>query len=94
MNDDRVDIHDYFNFVETVAKYLDGNLARNARDVEYGEWEFPFEAILIALLKLPPYEVDMDYVLVEKLAAEADIIEGGVLDIDTWNQFLSWKQQK
>lgn len=91
---DRVDIHDYFNFVETVAKYLDENLARNARDVEYGEWELPFEAILIALLKLSPYEVDMDYVLVEKLAIEADIIEGGVLDIDTWNQFLSWKQQK
>lgn len=85
-------MHEYFSFVESMEPYLDKVLIQDARDVEYGQWELPFEALLLELMKLSGHKVSVDLALIEELAKQADIFECGVLDVDTWERFLDWSQ--
>ncbi len=85
-----VGIKEYFKFVENVSTLLDKTLLKDVQDIEYGQWEVPFEAILLFLIELPKEEISLDYELVKALAYEADIIEFGVLDMDTWDKFEKW----
>lgn len=94
MKNDLVGMQEFLHFVESVAELLDEKTVQDARDIEFGQWELPFEAILLSLQKLSPGEVKIDFELVERLAQEADIIECGVLDVDTWSRFLIWKQKQ
>nr|WP_319250227.1 hypothetical protein [uncultured Celeribacter sp.] len=81
---------EYLEFVESVSDHLDAKLYSDARDIEYGQWEIPFEAVLLALLKEDFALVEFDHALVFNLAKEAKILDEGVLDPDTWKKFRDW----
>lgn len=83
-------LNEYRIFVESVAKHLEADILQQAKDVEYGQWELPFEAVLLELMKCSKHNICFDNDLVNRLAIEADIIECGVLDMDTWQKFCSW----
>jgi len=88
----QVGIADYFQFVDKVAPFLDAELINDAHEIEYGQWELPFEALLLEIMKLSNAQIDIDLNLVVKLAHEADIVESSVLDINTWEQFKKWSK--
>ncbi len=90
MTEEQIGLKEYFVFLEGVALFLDERLIDDAREVEYGQWELPYEAVLLALVKLPFNEVQFDLELAKKLAIEADIIECGILSMDTWQQVQRW----
>ena len=81
---------EYFAFVEGVEKYLESDFVRQVKDVDFGQWELPFEAILIELMKLRKDQTAINDALVRYLAVEAGIVEAGVLDADTWQKFCHW----
>lgn len=81
---------EYFDFLESVSKYLATSFFERAREVELGQWELPFEAVLIELMKLSNDKTHVDLEQARNLAAEADIIDSGVIDVDTWLKFCIW----
>lgn len=85
-----VGLNEYRVFLDNVSTYLDNDFVGQAKDVELGQWELSFEAVLLELMKEPKCKAKFDTGLVEKLAIEADIIECGVLDMDTWQRFCKW----
>ena len=88
-----VGIKEYFGFIENVAPFLDEKLYLDAKEVDYGQWELPFETVLLALMKKSFDEVIIDMDLTRELAHEADIIESGVIDPNTWKRFKKWSGQ-
>jgi len=85
-------LKEYLYFYESVKEYLSNDLKISAGNIDYGQWETSFEAIILAIVKLPRDNFVLDIELVEGLAYEADLLEGGVLDVNTWEQFLDWSK--
>jgi hypothetical protein len=83
---------EYFDFLDSVSQYLEPSFFDRAREVELGQWELPFEAVLIELTKLPNDRTRIDFEQARKLATEADIIDSGVIDVDTWQSFCIWAE--
>ncbi len=89
-----IGLSEYFVFVDEIAEHLRPDFLRCVEDIEYGEWETSFEAILLELMKLPSQNVSLDLSMVESLAAEAGIVDDGVLDPNTWQKFRVWTARK
>jgi len=90
MNVKKTGLKDYLLFVDQVEIYLEKKAISDAREIEHGQWELPFEALLLELMKLPYHTVQINFGLVETLANEADLIESSVLDVNTWERFNNW----
>lgn len=90
MNKEHVGPSEYLGFLSQVSQFIDPQIARDATDFDFGQWELPFESVLIELTGMPRNEVELDFNTVELLAKEADITEEGVIDPETWRKFLDW----
>ncbi|WP_454700791.1 hypothetical protein [Agrobacterium burrii] len=49
MNKEHVGPSEYLGFLSQVSQFIDPQIARDAADFDYGQWELPFEAVLIEL---------------------------------------------
>lgn len=87
MNKELIGLKQYLSFVDQLAPHLDQVLISDAKEIDYGQWELPFEALLLAILRQTKHTIVFDFVLAKQLATKADIIDSGVLDIDTWERF-------
>lgn len=85
-------LYEYLDFIDSVSQYLPPSFITQARAVELGQWELPFEATLIELIKLPNDRTHVDLDLIRSLAGEADIIDSGVIDVETWQKFCIWAE--
>lgn len=85
---------DYREFLAKVSPFLDPHTARDAAVFDYGQWELPFEAVLIALMEKPRSQVSFDFNRAAMLAEAANIVIEGVLDPATWQKFVSWKEKR
>lgn len=90
MNADNLGPEEYLGFLGQVAARLDTDFVLEAEKFEFGQWERPFEAMLLRLMEGPPSNECINMDLVEKLAKQAGVMEEGVLDPDTWPRFAHW----
>ncbi|MFN7089996.1 MAG: hypothetical protein ACK4P4_05550 [Allorhizobium sp.] len=81
---------DYLIFLGQVAASLDSDFLREAEAFDYGQWELPFEAVLLKLMEGSPRNDGIDIGLAEKLAKDAGLLDEGVLAPDTWQRFTYW----
>lgn len=84
--------NEYFSFVESVSQYFTDTFLADVRDVEFGQWEMPFEAMLLELIKRDKQNTVVDFKLIQDLAIESGIVQEGVLDPDTWKIFCEWAE--
>lgn len=82
----------YTEFLAEVCPFLDPHTVRDAAVFDYGQWELPFEAVLIAVMEKPRNQVRFDFNRAAGLAEAANIVIEGVLDPATWQKFLSWNE--
>ena len=67
------------------------SLPVSLRGIEYGQWEVPFEAFLIQLMKNKKSNIEIDFEKFDELAKESGLKDdGGVLDPKTWRYFCAW----
>ena len=85
-----IGVREYLKFLKSVSSYLDQSLVSKAKHIEHGQWELSFEAVLLGLMETAVEDIELDYELVYALAQEANIIDEGVLDLDTWERFQLW----
>ncbi|WP_285278022.1 hypothetical protein [Agrobacterium sp. SUL3] len=90
MNKKHIGPSEYLGFLSQVSQFIDPQIVRDAADFDYGQWELPFEAVLIELMRMPRNEIEIDFNAVELLAKEADITEEGVINPESWRKFLDW----
>lgn len=85
-------IDKYHQFLDAVLPLLDPELIAKAQDVEYGQWEMPFETLLHGLtgLERGKVKLNQDFDFIRQLAEDADIVPEGVLDENTWPDFEAW----
>lgn len=81
---------DYLIFLGQVAALLDSDFLREAETFDYGQWELPFEAVLLKLMEESPKNEGIDIGLAKKLAKYAGLLDEGVLTPDTWQRFIYW----
>jgi len=81
---------DYLIFLGQVAALLDSDFLREAETFDYGQWELPFEAVLLKLMEGSPKNEGIDIGLAKKLAKYAGLLDEGVLTPDTWQRFIYW----
>ena len=85
-----VGLHEYFSFVDSVANELNSDFLSKVRDINLGQWETSFEALLLKLIDENKPNTQVDFAAAKELAVAAGIIEEGVLDLDVWKKFCSW----
>ena len=89
-----MNISDYFKFIDQVEPFIETKLIKDARTIEYGQWEVPFEGLLLELIKLPSSDININFQLVKNLADDAGIIKSSILTLDTWENFENWMRKK
>lgn len=89
MTKDHVGPKEYRLFLSQVVPMLDADFVLDAGTFEHGQWDLPFEAVLLKLLEEPSKAVSVDMFLAERLAKQAGLVEEGVLSPDTWKMFIS-----
>ncbi len=72
--------------------YQQAGTVRDAAIFDYGQWELPFEAVLVAVMEKPRNQVKFDFNRAAVLAEAANIVIERVLDPATWQKFLSWNE--
>ena len=82
-------LSEYFYFVDSVAKELDCNFLAEARNIDFGQWETSFEAVLLKLIDQEKRYTTVDFISAKELAIAAGIVEEGVLDPKVWSKFCS-----
>lgn len=85
-----IGLSEYFYFVDSVAKELDCNFLAEARNIDFGQWETSFEAVLLKLIDQEKRYTTVDFISAKELAIAAGIVEEGVLDPKVWSKFCSW----
>ena len=80
----------YIDFLSNFKRHLDPSTFDELGNVEYGQWEICFEALLHQLMKLNRMAISLDISTVTQLAKEAEVLSEGILDPDTWKQFNEW----
>ncbi|TKV73135.1 hypothetical protein [Rhizobium sp. AU243] len=84
----------YTELLAEVSPFLDPHTVRDAAIFDYGQWELPFEAVLIAIMDKPRNQVRFDFTRAAVLAEAANIVIEGVLDPATWQKFVSWNEKR
>jgi hypothetical protein len=80
------DAKSFLRWYRCIDAHFDAAFSREVRDVQFGQWETAFEAVLLRLLEMPQ-RVSLDLDFTRWLARGAEIMEQGVLAPDTWQRF-------
>ncbi|NRF18487.1 hypothetical protein [Agrobacterium pusense] len=62
----------YTEFLAQVSPFLDPHTVRDAAVFDYGQWDLPFEAVLIAVMEKPRNQVRFDFNRAARLAEAAN----------------------
>ncbi len=85
---------EFLDFAEPIlASINDPAFSAQIRDIEHGQWEPAFEALLLRMMELDPARVPFDPEVAGRLADESGLTDQGVLDPDTWARFLRWSDR-
>ncbi len=80
--------------IESVSEKIDPVTLRRAKTVQHGIWELAFERVLLDLVERNAELDSWEIQLITDLALDAEIVEEGVLDPDSWKIFSNWLNTK
>lgn len=90
MTDKVSPLDSYYKFLRSVSGEVSPGFFKKAEEVVLGQWETPFEALLLELMKNNASRKNICITNANYLAEQSGIIPDGVLDPNTWGKFWNW----